>query len=307
MGFSPLADMGARIPDGGRSQPRLYAVSGLGLHHNAGVDSYGEASNPRREVSANYWIANNGVLIPHIDEERRAFTSGMTGYPAGANADHRNITVEISNSPEGVRSGSWAISDAAQATLTKLIADVHGRYDLGQARRGADRGVGVHQDWVPTACPGPYVMANLGGVIADANKILRGESLAPEPEPVQGEDEMSKPLIAMKLDGGHMNTLGVLIEPDGTVTGLTKGEWEFWRDRVGCVPVECKNPGHWEYLMLVMAQRRERAGVTVSDRDLHRIADVVRESVEEGSLAVTAESVAAMLQIVVTPGSSASE
>lgn len=179
MTFSPLANLGVRIPDGGRSVPRQSAITGFGIHHNAGVNAYSEAWNPNREVSANYWIANDGTIIPNIDEERRAFTSGAAGYPAGALADHRNITVEVSNSPEGVRSGSWAISDAAMNSLIALIADVYLRYGLGPVVRGSNRGLGVHQDWVPTSCPGPYIMNNLSGIIDAANRII-----------IEGEDDM---------------------------------------------------------------------------------------------------------------------
>lgn len=110
---------------------------------------------------------------------------------------------------------------------------------------------------------------------------------------------MSKPLIAMKLDGGAMNTLGVLIEPDGTVVGLTSGQWDFWKDRVGCVPVECKNPGHWEYLMETMSKRRARNKVSVSAADLKKITDAVRETVVEPDTRVTAAAVADVLQITV--------
>lgn len=171
MGFSPLADLGRRIPDIGRSSPRGSAVSGFTIHHNAGVDAYGQATSPAREVSANYWITNDGAILPNVDESRRAFTSGAAGYPAGAAADHRNITVEVSNSPEGVRSGSWAISEAALDALVRLIADVWKRYNLGPVTRGASRGLGVHRDWVPTACPGPYIMGKLDEIVVRANKL----------------------------------------------------------------------------------------------------------------------------------------
>ncbi|WP_427870532.1 peptidoglycan recognition protein family protein [Leucobacter luti] len=188
MGFSPLANTSRRIPDVGRSVPREARVTGLGLHHNAGVDAYGQATAAGREVSANYWIANDGTIIPNIDETRRAFTSGAAGYPDGAQADHRNITVEISNSPEGVRSGSWAISNAARAALVALIADVYRRYGLGTVRRSPTSGVGVHQDWVPTACPGPYVMAELPSIIAEAN--AKANHAGGTPTNDEGEEDM---------------------------------------------------------------------------------------------------------------------
>ena len=123
MGFSPLANMARRIPDLGRYNPRQSAITGFGIHHNAGVNSYGEATNPNRQVSANYWITNEGDILPSVDENYRAWTSGMAGYPAGANADHRNVTVEVSNSPEGVRTGTWAISDAAMNALIAYLME----------------------------------------------------------------------------------------------------------------------------------------------------------------------------------------
>ena len=155
MGFSPLANMSKRIPHGNRQSKRKYRISGFTIHHNAGVNSYGEATNPSREVSANYWITNDGVILPQIDETMRAWTTGSGRYPAGAESDHRNITVEVSNSPEGVRNKTWAISPAARLSLEKLIGDVFRRHNLGAVRRGKMAGVAVHRDFVPsTACPG---------------------------------------------------------------------------------------------------------------------------------------------------------
>ena len=169
--FSPLAAMSRRIPDGGRSSARTSRITGVGIHHNAGVDAYGEATNPKRQVSANYWITDAGVIIPNVDESRRAWTSGKTGYPKGAAADHRNITVEVSNSKQGVKDGTWAISPAARLALVNLIADIHIRHKLGPVRRSATAGVGVHRDWVNTSCPGPYVMGQLPSIIAEAEAI----------------------------------------------------------------------------------------------------------------------------------------
>lgn len=166
MGFSPLAAMNRRIPDIGRSTPRQSRVTGFTIHHQAGVNAHGQATAAGREVGANYWITNEGQILPHVDELRRAFTSGAVGYPAGAEADHRNITVEVSN--DG-RPG-WSISPAAQDALERLIGDVYRRYGLGPVKRGAGRGVAVHQDFVPTACPGPYVMGRLPQIIAAAER-----------------------------------------------------------------------------------------------------------------------------------------
>lgn len=223
MGFSPLANMGLRIPDGGRSVARNAAVTGMGIHHNAGVDSYGEASNPNREVSANYWIANDGTIIPNVDETRRAFTSGHPSYPAGAQADHRNITVEVSNSPEGIRNGDWGISDAALRALVELIADVWRRYGLGAVTRGASRGLGVHSDWVRVECPGRYIMNNLGVIIAQANAINAGEPAATPVIVPEEEDIMAIYLEATgnssPIDAGNPGSSRIWAGADREING----------------------------------------------------------------------------------------
>lgn len=173
MGFSPLANMSRRIAPGRRQSPRNSKITGFTIHHNAGINSYGMATNPDYQVSANYWITNEGVIIPNVDENMRAWTTGAKGYPAGAASDHRNITVEVSNSGTG---GKWPISAAARAALVALIADVFSRHKLGAVKRGKNSGVAVHQDFVPTVCPGPTVMDGLSSIIADAEKARSGGS-----------------------------------------------------------------------------------------------------------------------------------
>lgn len=187
MGFSPLADMSRRIPHGNRQSTRNARVSGVVVHYNYGIDSYGEATNPNREVSANYWITNAGALLPNIDEVYRAWTSGAKGYPGGAAADHRSVTFEVSNAPGFLTSTPMGlISDAAFDTLARAIADVFKRYGLGQVVRSKVRAVQVHKDFVDTSCPGPWMMARLDALIAQAEAYRTGGSIpaptAPAPQ-----------------------------------------------------------------------------------------------------------------------------
>ena len=222
--FSPLAAMSRRIPDGGRSSARTSRITGVGVHHNAGVDAYGEATNPKRVVSANYWITDAGVIIPQIDESRRAWTSGKTGYPKGAAADHRNVTIEVSNSKQGVKDGTWAISPAARLALVNLIADIHIRHKLGPVRRSATAGVGVHKDWVNTSCPGPYVMAQLPSIIAEAETIraaaFGGTQKPPAPTPTP--DPAVLAYQRRQNAHAHANLL-----PDG-IDGPKTRAWRAW-------------------------------------------------------------------------------
>lgn len=173
MGFSPLANMKRRIPDVGRSSARTDRIKGVMLHHNAGVDAFGQATAPGREVSAHYWITNSGDILPNIDENRRAWTSGHPAYPAGAQADHRFITFEISNSGSG---GDWPISDKALWAVIRLIADIFKRHNLGRVTRGTLSGLAVHRDFVATECPGGYIMSKLDFIIKEANNIISGGS-----------------------------------------------------------------------------------------------------------------------------------
>lgn len=73
-----------------------------------------------------------------------------------------------------------------------------------------------------------------------------------------GEEDLSKPMLVMKLDNLENHTKGVMIEFDGTVTTLTPTQWGFWVNFADVKPIECTVSGQWEYIMGVMAKRRER-------------------------------------------------
>lgn len=176
MGFSPLTN--TTLPMNGRFDSRKSRILGFTVHHQAGVNAQGMSQDNRYGVSANYWISNDGTIIGNIDEIYRAWTTGFSDYPAGAQSDHRNITVEVSNSPEGFRNGTWAISEAAMNSLIRLIADCARRHGFAVVR-GTHGGIAVHQDFMPTTCPGPYIMSNLGAIISAA----AGGGPAPGPTP----------------------------------------------------------------------------------------------------------------------------
>src|SRR5699024_9680423 len=128
-----------------------------------------------------------------------------------AASDHRNITVEVSNSPEGVRTKSWAISPAAEAALIRLIADVFERHDLGPVRRGITSGLGVHSDYVPTECPGPWIKGRLPSIISRANQILSGTTISEEEEDIMAMDE--EKLAKLVNDQTRAAIISVLQDP----------------------------------------------------------------------------------------------
>lgn len=206
MGFSPLANMARRIPDMGRKSPRYASVTGVVVHYNAGINSYGEATNPSREVSANYWITNDGQILPNVDEEYRAWTSGAKGYPNGALADCHSITVEVSNEP-GWQSSSpmGKISDAAYRALANLIGDVFRRRSLGTVRRTTSPtavGVREHNDFVPTSCPGPWLEARMPDLIKQAEKARTGGTPTAPPSTPTTSGKLSTAQVAKQVIDG---------------------------------------------------------------------------------------------------------
>lgn len=223
MTFSSLANMDWDIPAGDRYSVRNSAINGVIIHHNAGVDAYGQATAPGREVSANYWISDGGVIIPNVDEEYRAFTSGHPSFPAGAAADHRSITFEVSNSRQGVADGSWAISGAAFNSLAMLIGDIFKRYNLGPVRRGTNGGVAVHRDFVSTECPGPYIMNNLDRLIALAEQYRTGQSTSNPGVPVKKKWK-SGPVVAYDPKEGAEQVLKGAVKDFQIVKINAKGD-----------------------------------------------------------------------------------
>ncbi len=236
-----------------------------------------------REVSANYVIGNGGEIVGVVPEEFRAWTSGSSSW------DGRAITFEIVNE---TAAPDWRISDKAMEAVSRMLADISERYGFELNRET----VVTHQELYsrydasyPTACPGPYLQPRIDQVIAAA--------LVDEEETFL-EDDMSKPMLAMKLDNGPMHTLGVMIDPDGAVTTLRPAQWGFWTAFAKVVPIECTVSGQWEYLMGTAAARRARAGVAITEADLDRITEAVRE-VAGGGERLTVAEVAEQLQITV--------
>lgn len=285
MGFSKLTT--STSGNGGQYSSRNgVKIDRIILHHCASTSLsgvLGMMSSGSREVSANYVIGKGGEIVGVVPEEFRAWTSGSTSW------DGRAITFEIVNESGGP---DWRISDKAMGAVERILADISGRYGIPLSRDTVvthQELYTIHGASYATACPGPYLQARVGDLIAAAN--------APVEIEIEG-DEMSKPMLAMKLDGREMNGLGVMLDPDGAVTALTSDQWGFWVVDAKIVPVECKSPGHWEYLMGVMAKRRDRAGVKLSEGDLEKITTAIRDTVG-GLEQVSAAEVAAQLQIVV--------
>ena len=171
MTFSPLTRR--TLTTSKRSSRFGTKISRVIVHHWAGtaggIERLVYSSD---KASANYIILTDGTIIGSVPEKYRAWTSGS------AAADRPSITVEVQNSTRGP---DWKVSDAAIASLERLIADIAKRYGWSNIREGHE--VRGHRSFASTACPGPYLWPRLGTIAKNALTILRGSAPKPAPAP----------------------------------------------------------------------------------------------------------------------------
>lgn len=165
--WSPLVDY---IDESPRSDPRREKIRGLQDHHGA-TTNLRPMIHGEREVSAHYFILNDGTIIGVVPETRRPYTSGSA-------ADHWMITWEVENAALGDASG-WPRSPAATASVIKLAADVAAFYGFAVIRR--ETYFGHRELWsllglsYTTACPGGAPLDDTADAV---NSLLAGETLA---------------------------------------------------------------------------------------------------------------------------------
>lgn len=150
------------MPTTKRSSRRGKKITRIIVHHWAGTAGGIERLvHSSDQASTNYIILSDGTLISSVPEQYRAWTSGS------AAADEPSVTVEVQNATGAPH---WRVSDAAIATLTRLIADVAKRHGWTKIDRSRVRG---HREFKATACPGPYLYPLLPKIAADAEKLRK--------------------------------------------------------------------------------------------------------------------------------------
>lgn len=161
-------------PSPNRYWGRAYPVTRVTIHHMAGCLTAEECGNifssPSRQASSNYGIGYGGEIACYVDEDDAAWTS------ASWDNDNRAITIEVSNSWEGVASGSWAISDASWRSMIRLCADICERYGIEPSYTGDTGGSFTeHRMFAPTSCPGPYIHGRMYQIVDEVKKEMEGE------------------------------------------------------------------------------------------------------------------------------------
>lgn len=154
----------------GRVHP-TYNPSGvidkITIHHMAGnlsVETCGSVFQTR-EASANYGIGSDGRIALYVDEKDRSWASSS---PAN---DYRAVTIEVANN---TGSPNWTVSDAAYASLIKLVVDICKRNNIKQLNYTGDASgnLTMHRFFAATACPGPYLKSKFPDIANRVNAQL---------------------------------------------------------------------------------------------------------------------------------------
>ena len=82
-------------------------------------------------------------------------------------SNKRSVTIETANS---TMAPTWELSDESLYTLIKLLADIAKGNNFGTIVKGVN--VIWHNMHAVTACPGPYVSAQMDYIVTEANKLI---------------------------------------------------------------------------------------------------------------------------------------
>lgn len=164
-----------------RTHPRNHSIDTITIHVVDGdltVEQIGAIfAKSSRSASSNYGVDSNGRIGLYVDEGDRSWCSSSRVN------DNRAITIEVAN--DGPASTGYHVSDAALCATIKLVADIcarNGITELIWSEDKADRvnhrngcNMTVHRDFAAKACPGAYLMANMGYIAETVNMILHPE------------------------------------------------------------------------------------------------------------------------------------
>ncbi|MBO5182814.1 MAG: N-acetylmuramoyl-L-alanine amidase [Bacilli bacterium] len=154
-------------------------IDRITLHHMAGnlaVEACGNVFKTR-EASSNYGIDNDERVGLYVDESNRAWST------ANPSNDRRAVNIELAND-----SGApdWHVSDKVINKCIELCADICKRNGiLKLSYDGTENGnLTVHNMFISTTCPGPYLQSKLSYIADEVNKKL--ENSDDRTPPVEG-------------------------------------------------------------------------------------------------------------------------
>jgi hypothetical protein len=178
------------------------SINGVVIHHVAGRNGLSYVANANsRNSHPTYHIANSGAVTGIVNPERRPYSTG--GQP-----DPSAVTFEIDNESVG---GDWPVSSAALEALIDVIifhASISPRANRGFAKNIKNQSqsefyIAWHQQYVATACPGPFVISQLDYIVDECNRRAAGGAVvAPTPVTPQTAPATQKPILLRSLRRG---------------------------------------------------------------------------------------------------------
>lgn len=239
MSNSPLVNYTKLSPY--TSGKRNHAIDTITIHHMAGnitVETCGQVFQTHR-ASANYGVDGKGRIGMYVEEENRSWAS------YSAENDHRAVTIEVANcggDPD------WPVNDKAYSVLIELVTDIcrrNGIKKLVWASTKADRvnhrngaNMTVHQDFMATACPGPYLLKKMPQIAADVNEKL-GTAENPTTPPFTPYTVRVDVKNMSIRKGPGTNYAATQIIPQGVYTIVEeKDSWGRLKSGAGWIPLE---------------------------------------------------------------------
>lgn len=147
-----------RAAQGGR-------ITEITVHHCAGVmtaEALGALWQRMGRNGSSHYGVHGDAVGQYVAESDVAWTN------SNWKANCRAVTIEVSNSGGAP---DWPVSGASLQTLARLVADIARRNGLGELCAG--KNLTWHSMYTATACPGPYLLAKLPDIAAQANAINR--------------------------------------------------------------------------------------------------------------------------------------
>lgn len=124
-----------------------------------------------RNASSNYGIDDLGRVGMYVEEKNRSWCTSSSSN------DNRAVTIEIASDTKA----PYKITDGAMKGLIELSVDICKRNGIPKLLWKADKSligqvdkqnITVHRWFANTACPGDYILSQLGYVADEVNKIL---------------------------------------------------------------------------------------------------------------------------------------
>lgn len=152
-GFKPDSLLAEAHPSPNHGERRGMAPDAIILHYTgmaSGAAALARLCDPRSEVSAHYFIDEDGTILQLVPEARRAWHAGQSCWAGETDMNSASIGIEIQNG--GHEFGATAYPEAQIEALIALCRDIMNRHAITPSR------VLAHSDIAPgrKIDPGEY-------------------------------------------------------------------------------------------------------------------------------------------------------